>query len=616
MGVTYYKLEQRYEGDVTKGCGLTSAEVDANFHFLRGYDIKDAYLKNGLLTLERVNCDKIVVDGLTEYIKQIAGDAAGESFDLSGTTFDPETGILTIVVNGVPYEVAGLISEGTFRIYVGYGLDGQGTIADPVRISHIMDTGFYAPVERVIDYEQGEKLPDTAEGGDVAKRYITREGKSPYGLLYGYSAVRKIDEFLKNEHHGWRVPTFDDWAAMLNGQEECDGEYLNHGNKNESSKNGKLAGAKLKDISWNEEESGTGIFNVLPIYTKDYPIDGERLTAEFWASTVSSADTHVYGKRFEGGESTVETLGNEVTSNWLSLRLVRDAGWGNESETEVINGVPYETVSMPTYKVNEQGHVVLGTAVWTKENVSFDEYIVTNEAKYPVGPTFVIPDETAFTETVKWYYYINYYDAFDGKWVKKQLNENDIVMVHNFDDSHSDVEAIVRKDDEGNFYLKLRSEELFESVKEYVDESIAEEDAVIKATISALTEEINDELDGLKDADERIREDISGLTEDIENINGEIRRIDDTITTLSGAVSSGYTVLEDKINNVEDALEDEVKAREDNDVDWEQGPKTAYLGSVGTHGVGISSKGPSGQEKIVKINFDLDMGEITIEESE
>ncbi|MBP5725394.1 MAG: hypothetical protein J6X18_17680, partial [Bacteroidales bacterium] len=155
---------------MTKGCGLTSAEVDANFHFLRGYDIKDAYLKNGLLTLERVNCDKIVVDGLTEYIKQIAGDAAGESFDLSGTTFDPETGILTIVVNGVPYEVAGLISEGTFRIYVGYGLDGQGTIADTVRISHIMDTGFYAPVERVIDYEKGEKLPDMAEGGDVAKR--------------------------------------------------------------------------------------------------------------------------------------------------------------------------------------------------------------------------------------------------------------------------------------------------------------------------------------------------------------------------------------------------------------------------------------------------------------
>ena len=52
MGVTYYKLEQRYEGDRTKGCGLTSAEVDANFHFLRGYDIKDATLADdGTLTL-------------------------------------------------------------------------------------------------------------------------------------------------------------------------------------------------------------------------------------------------------------------------------------------------------------------------------------------------------------------------------------------------------------------------------------------------------------------------------------------------------------------------------------------------------------------------------------
>lgn len=609
MGVTYYKLEQRYEGDVTKGCGLTSAEVDANFHFLRGYDIKDAYFRDGLLTLERVNCDKIVVTGLTDYIKAVAGEAAGGSFDLDGTKFDPETGILTIVVNGNAYEVSGLISEGTFRIYVGYGLDGQGTIADPVRVSHILDTGFYAPVDSVIDYEQGEELPDPSEGGDVAKRYITREGKSPYGLLYGYSAVKKIDTFLKNENHGWRVPTFDDWAAMLNGQEDCDGEFLNHGNKNESSKNGKLAGAKLKDISWNEEEAGTGIFNVLPIYTKNYPIDGDRLTAEFWASTVSSADTHVYGKRFEGGETTVETLGNEVTSNWLSLRLVRDAGWGNESEIEVIGGIPYETVSMPTYKVNDEGHVVLGTAVWTKENVSFNEYLGTNEARYPVGAGYVIPDDAAFEETVNWYYFINQYDSFDNKWVKKQLNPNDVVMVHDFE-NNTDVEVIVKVDENGDYYLKLRSEELFEGVKDYVDNAIAAEDAVINATISALTEEINGELDDLKDADERIREDISGLTDDIAEINDEIGDINDTITTLSGVVTSGYTVLEDKINEVAEDLAEEAETRANDDVDWEQGPKTAYLGDVDTHGVGVVSKDG---EKMVKINFDLDMGEITLE---
>lgn len=606
MGVTYYKLEQRYEGDVTKGCGLTSAEVDANFHFLRGYDIKDAYLKNGLLTLERVNCDKIVVDGLTEYIKQIAGDAAGESFDLSGTTFDPETGILTIVVNGVPYEVAGLISEGTFRIYVGYGLDGQGTIADPVRISHIMDTGFYAPVERVIDYEQGEKLPDTAEGGDVAKRYITREGKSPYGLLYGYSAVRKIDEFLKNEHHGWRVPTFDDWAAMLNGQEECDGEYLNHGNKNESSKNGKLAGAKLKDISWNEEESGTGIFNVLPIYTKDYPIDGKRLTAEFWASTVSSADTHVYGKRFEGGESTVETLGNEVTSNWLSLRLVRDAGWGNESETEVINGVPYETVSMPTYKVNEQGHVVLGTAVWTKENVTFSDYLNTNEAKKPFGPDYVFQDENAYDESEKYSYYLNYYDSFDNKWVKKQLNENDIVMVHDFD-NHTDVEVIVRKDDDGNFYLKLRSEELFEDVKDYVDAAVAAEKDERVAADSSIWETIGDLTIALSgETVERINED-ERLQDEIDAVNDSIREVNDRVTDLETTVSSGYTALEDMINEVAENLEAETEEREKNDIKADT--KTVNLGNFDDHGLKVFS---NDNEMVLNISFDLDMGEITL----
>lgn len=39
-GVIYYKLEERYGGDVTKYCGLTGGEVDSNMFFLRGNDIE------------------------------------------------------------------------------------------------------------------------------------------------------------------------------------------------------------------------------------------------------------------------------------------------------------------------------------------------------------------------------------------------------------------------------------------------------------------------------------------------------------------------------------------------------------------------------------------------
>ena len=108
MGVTYYKLEQRYEGDVTKGCGLSGTEIDANFHFLRGYDVKDVSFADGLLTIERVNGEPIVVSGLPEYVESLIGDALSgytPEISLEDSAFDRETGILTIVVNGEPFEM-------------------------------------------------------------------------------------------------------------------------------------------------------------------------------------------------------------------------------------------------------------------------------------------------------------------------------------------------------------------------------------------------------------------------------------------------------------------------------------------------------------------------------
>ena len=35
-GITYYKLNSKYEGDETKYCAISSNELDSNFYFLRG----------------------------------------------------------------------------------------------------------------------------------------------------------------------------------------------------------------------------------------------------------------------------------------------------------------------------------------------------------------------------------------------------------------------------------------------------------------------------------------------------------------------------------------------------------------------------------------------------
>ena len=71
-GVTYYKLEKGYPGDITKGCGLTGSEIDKNFHFLRGYDIRDAVIEeDGKIVFTRVNGDEMVVTGLHGFVGSI-----------------------------------------------------------------------------------------------------------------------------------------------------------------------------------------------------------------------------------------------------------------------------------------------------------------------------------------------------------------------------------------------------------------------------------------------------------------------------------------------------------------------------------------------------------------
>ena len=65
-GVIYYKLDPQfhYENDVTLNCGLTGGDIDGNFNFLRGYDIKTFEVSEDKreLTVVRHNGEKLAVN--------------------------------------------------------------------------------------------------------------------------------------------------------------------------------------------------------------------------------------------------------------------------------------------------------------------------------------------------------------------------------------------------------------------------------------------------------------------------------------------------------------------------------------------------------------------------
>ena len=162
MGVTYYKLENGYPGDVTKGCGLAGSEIDKNFHFLRGYDIKDASVNAaaGTIVLERVNGDEVVISGVDKYFESIIGDN-NVKINEEDSYYDSDRYELHISLDygvGEPedFVISGFRIEAD-RIYVGEGLAGDGSINNPLRLNGTYKTGFFQSVKEFIDFVMSTK---------------------------------------------------------------------------------------------------------------------------------------------------------------------------------------------------------------------------------------------------------------------------------------------------------------------------------------------------------------------------------------------------------------------------------------------------------------------------
>lgn len=95
-GVTYYKKESQYEGDITKNCSLLGSEIDANFYFLRGNDIQNCeWVKDE---------QKLVLTRLNGNVIEIPIDSIST---LSGTEYDAENGILYLKFNEDVYPISG-----------------------------------------------------------------------------------------------------------------------------------------------------------------------------------------------------------------------------------------------------------------------------------------------------------------------------------------------------------------------------------------------------------------------------------------------------------------------------------------------------------------------------
>lgn len=565
-GVTYYKLENGYPGDVTKGCGLSGSEIDKNFHFLRGYDIKTGEFEDGKIILTRVNGDEIVIDNLDEFVAGIADERGVKvTVNEAGSYFDKDRFELHIALNYAlsgetgtteDFVISGFRIEHD-KIFVGEGLYGSGAIDNPLRTNPIYETGFYKSVKEFIDFSASSAATMPTENVENGDRYLTYEKTPKYGLKYNTAALNDIIERLEAVGHGWRVPTADDWNGMLNAYEDCD--WRDHGSSTDSGYYGKDAGRVLKDVSWpdNDPEQKVG-FKILPT-DRD---DNGRLTTTFWSSTTDKIK-EITSKTFRENNGKVYQKGkDDQESTYAYIRLVRDFDDGAYKAAEMIDGVPYDCVVLSS--VTDNG--ISSTKIWTVQNAYFSKYFLNGD---PDGMNAVKAElDDGTDDGAEWYYYINEWD--NGEWLKKRLDENDCLVIEKYSGQPDNSEYIVTRDEDGNYGIENRTDKIIGDVLGDIQSEIDRLDERVDAEEARAKEE-EEKLVGaiglLGEEIDRIDDTISGLTEsfdeDIERTNERIDDLNDKVSAFSGSVV-------DEIERIDNEIGEEAQDRFNNDVKNEE----------------------------------------------
>lgn len=592
----FYKLVSPYKEDITKDCKLTVNEIDYNFLTLKDADIKDLKFDRESKTLIlTTNANETFVADLSDvtYDLNVKYDKGIGTQDGATLTikYDGKFGPEEIVVDNVVTtdNLRSVIGSDILTKVITDGtLTGNGTVHAPLGLKTVERTGFYRPAISVIDKTKGENLPGVDKLGT---RYITKEFVSDFGRLYNFEAVKQIQERLQKENKGWRIPTKEDWDRLLNSIEDCNDK--NHNSAQCHVELGKYAGTFLKtECGWNGQPDCTCIstipaydgstscktdedtdfiddsgepdmpaqkplnykgvdkygFSILPtgkaIINSHNVISAVNFkdSAYFWTTTHIHDDEQqdVYVKHFVWNKAGVEQIGF-CTSDYHSIRLVKDYDGSNHLVSEYIDGENYDTLLFPESK-----------QIWIDRNFVNERFDGVTEVNDGVD-----------VNHRRVQFFIN--DWNGEYWDKKPLVEGDtIVLTERADNGQFNIEYRVYLEDNCNQALVDTDDVTTERVLDVVIPLIDKEREERISGDTALNERVDKEIADRIEADEIERnERISGDTILNEKLDQEIADRISGNTSLNEKLDqeiadriSGDTHLQEEIDFLRKQAED------------------------------------------------------------
>ena len=578
-GVKYFKLQSDIPGDYTKNCGLLGNEIDENFYFLRSMDIKTAYTideeDKKILVLERVNCGRDIRVDITDIEKPYQ--------------FDLKDGYITITFpDGHEQRMGKFLVEGdNIRVVTDASINGDGSYRNPLSLDMAYRTGTYMPADFFADLTCPEETINQFENIGNGHAIVTKENASRFGALYTLRQAMAINSALEKEGRGWRVPSKEDWAKLLNWAEldpspceNCGELPKNYNHDTDKSGNfGCTAGARLKATTlWENKEKNTDDFgfSIYPVgicpedYNSAEPTQfgftGLYKVASFWTS--SEKDGEGYVRTFSYGHDDVAQY-TESPVRRLSIRLVKDIDddFDVQENAEILGN--YVPVVLTTD----------GTQQWTQFNINFTNYDGYNSNEVTVPDAWKEIDTDIPT--------IIFYEFFDEGGLRgyREIDEYDMPSTAS-PVFHESVEEALEKDDPDQYIavkeiiiLDVTSEPKFyfnawdgnrwhkKMMREGESVVLINEDAETQCdtagTPYVTSANTNHEwrvymnpqtgLDELIDVAEAIKDEmnkefkeiweyLSGLTDDVNNLSGFVS---DMYDEMQSGFSSAFTAISD-----------------------------------------------------------------------